>query len=132
MATPQRQAPGSYPGPGQAFLINANMQYFLWYQQRVTAGGSSVAVQLARLPFEAYPFGAAFQVRFSGDPGTFEVDVMGAENDVDAEYVSINTITAVNGSWVGRAAVSCTYPKFCRLYMKTLTNDVYVTGICTR
>ncbi len=130
--TPTMQAPGLYPGTGQAHLLNMNHQYFLWQNMRVLAGQASVAVQLSRMPGTSYPFGAAFQVAFSGAPGTFEVEIQGAEDDVDTNYVTINTITAVNSGNVGRASISCTYPKFVRLNMKTLTNDVNVTGIVTR
>ncbi len=126
------QAPGLYPGQGQARLLNMNHQYFLFQNQRVTGGQASVAVQLSRMPRTAYPFAAAFQVNFSGAPGVFEVDVEGAEDDVDAYYVKLQAITAVNAGNTGRAAACSEYPKFCRLKVVTLTNDVYITGIVTR
>ncbi len=129
---PQPQAPGPYPGAGQAKLLNMNHQYFLWFQNRVTATQASVAVQLSRMPRTAYPFAAAFQVSFSGDPSTFEIDVEGAEIDNDASYVKLQGITTVNASFVGRAAVCSEYPKFCRLRVVSLTNDVLITGIVTR
>ncbi len=132
MGTPTMQAPGLYPGSGQAKLLNANHQYFLIQNQRFTAGQASVAVQLERQKSNFYPFGAAVQIQFSGAPGTFEIDVEGAEDDVDAMYVSIVTIVAVNASNVGRASVGSTYPKFIRVRVVTLTNDVLSTVIVTR
>ncbi len=128
----QMQAPGFYPGTGQAKLLNMNHQFFLFQNHRALAGQASVAVQLARLPRVAYPFAAAFQVQFSGAPGTFEVDVEGAEDDVDTMYVKLQAITTVNAGNTGRAAACSEYPKFCRFKVVTLTNDVTITGIVTR
>lgn len=130
--TPTMQGPGFYPGTGQAKLLNANHQYFLFQNHRVLATQASVAVQLERQKSNSYPFGAAVQVQFSGPPGVFELDVEGAEDDVDAMYVSIVTIVAVNSGNVGRASVGFTYPKFIRVRMVTLTNDVLTTVIATR
>ncbi len=126
------QAPGPYPGSGQANLLNANHQYFLFQNERVLGGKSSVAVQLGRLPWMAYPFGAAVQVQFSGAPGSFNLDIQGAEDDVDAMYVALTAITTVNASNVGRASIGFTYPKFVRVRVTTITNDVLATVIITR
>ena len=126
------QAPGPYPGPGQANLLNANHQYFLFQNERVYGGKSSVAVQLSRLPNMAYPFGAAVQVQFSGAPGSFNLDIQGAEDDVEAQYVALTAITAVNSSNAGRASIGFTYPKFVRVRVTTITNDVLATVIITR
>jgi hypothetical protein len=132
MPTPTLQAPGLYPGTGQAKLLNMNHQYFLLKEMRVLAGQASVAVQLSRMPRTPYPFGAAVQVQFSGAPGSFEVDIEGAEDDVDAMYVKLVGITTVNASNVGRGAVTTEYPKFCRVKVVSLTNDVLITAIITR
>lgn len=126
------QAPGPYPGAGQANLLNANHQYFLFQNQRVLGGLASVAVQLSRLPFMCYPFGAAIQVEFSGAPGAFNIDVEGAEDDVASNYVQITTISTVNASNVGRASIGFTYPKFVRVRVTSLANDVLATVIITR
>lgn len=126
------QAPGFYPGSAQATLLNMNRQAFLWQNMRVLPTQASVAVQLSRMPRIAYPFGAAFQVKFSAAPGAFELDIEGAEEDVDGAYISVVTIIAVNASNYGRASVGFTYPKFCRGRMVTLTNDVLTTLEVTR
>lgn len=129
------QQPGVYPGSNQANLLNANHQYFLFKNQRPGTGSpnqASVAVQLGRLPWMAYPFGAAIQAQFSGAPGTFNIDVEGAEDDQDAMYVQITSISSVNASNVGRASIGFTYPKFVRVKVTSLTNDVNVTVIITR
>ena len=81
-----------------------------------------------------YPWGFAFEIWFTGVPGTFEVDVQGAELDIDTHYNNIGTaITAVNANNVGRFDSGVTiWPKFVRLFVKTLTNDVSITAVLTR
>jgi len=132
MPTPDIIKPGLYPGAGQAKLLDTNQQCFLLQNTRITATQASVAVQLARVKGQAYPFGAAIQVLFSGAPGTFEIDIEASEDDQDATYVSIVTIVAVNSSNAGRASVGFTYPKFIRARVITLTNDVLTTLWVTR
>lgn len=132
MPTPTMQAPGFYPGPAQAHLLNMNHQYFLFQNNRVAATQASVAVQLARLPWAGYPFAAAFQVSFSGDPGAFELDVEGAEDDADAYYVKLDDITTVNAAFTGRVSICSAYPKFVRVRLISITNDVLTTVIVTR
>ncbi len=127
----QLQQPGFYV-PGQARLLNAGHQYFLWQVQRAVAGQASVAVELERQKSSFYPWGAAIQANFGGAPGTFEIDVEAAEQDIDAAYVSIVTIVAVNSSNYGRAAIGFTWPKYIRAKLITLTNDVPVTVLVTR
>lgn len=129
---PQPQAPGNYPGQGQAKLINANHQYYLWANHAVPAITASVAVQLERQKSASYPFGAAFEVAFSADPGVFELQIQGAEDDIDSHYVSIGTITAVNASFVGRLDLVEKYVKFVRGYVASITNSVAVTLKVTR
>ncbi len=130
---PQMQAPGNYPGTAQAHLINANHQYYLWYQQpRLAQGTASVAVQFERQKSAFYPYGAAFQVQASADPGVFEMQIQVAEDDVDAMYVSIGTITTLNSGLVGRYDMVSKYAKFGRLYLASVTNLVDWTGIVTR
>jgi len=75
-------------------------------------------------------------VQFSGAPGTFEIDVMGAETDNGApspgNYVKIGTITAVNASNVGRFDTVSLYPKYVALYVTTLPNAVTITAKISR
>jgi hypothetical protein len=71
-------------------------------------------------------------VNFSGPPGVFEIDIEAAEQDIDAAYVSIVTIVAVNSSNFGRAAIGFTWPKYVRGRVVTLTNDVSTTLLITR
>ncbi len=125
------QAPGFYVN-AQARLLNAGHQYYLFQNTRALATQASVAVELERQKSNFYPWGAAIQVNFSGAPGTFEIDVEGAETDIDGAYVSIVTIIAVNASNYGRASVGFTYPKYIRVKVVTLTNDVLITALVTR
>jgi hypothetical protein len=125
------QQPGFYQ-PGQARMLNAGRQLFLWQNQRVLATQASVAVELERQKSNHYPWGAALQVNFSGPPGVFEIDIEAAEQDIDAAYVSIVTIVAVNSSNFGRAAIGFTWPKYVRGRVVTLTNDVSTTLLITR
>lgn len=126
-----------YPGAGQAKVIdpNAPLKYF-WSNERVSAGQASVAFQLARVKGAYYPWGAAIEITFSATPGTFQVDIQGAEKDQDANYNKLSAtsiINAVNGSFVGRYDLgSPLYPKFIRLYTTTFPNDVLITATLTR
>ena len=127
--------PGPYPGGGQAVLLRANEQQTLWLNQNLVAGTTaSVAVQLERIKMSYYyPWGAAFQVAFSGAPGTFEIDIQFAEIDTDADYVTVGTITAVNASNVGRYDMPNTvFPKFVRAFAKTFPNAVTATLVASR
>ena len=132
MPTPDIIKPGFYPGAGQAKLLDTNQQCFLFQNTRVLAGQASIAVQLARVKGQSYPFGAAIQVLLGGAPCFFEIDVEGSEDDQEATYVSVVTIVAVNASNAGRASVGFTYPKFIRAKVITLTNDVPSTIWVTR
>ena len=129
---PQPQAPGPYPGSGQAKLLNTNHQYYLWFNQPCVDDMASVAVQLSRVRGGYYPPGAAFQVEFSADPGVFEVDIQAAEDDRPGSYVSVGTITSVNGSFVGRLDLMEKYVKFCRAQLTSVTNPVNITLRVTR
>lgn len=124
---PPTQTPGPYLAAGQATLLRYNEQALLWAPgQTLTAGTTaSIAVQLERICRNFYPWGAAFEVGFSGAPGTFEIDIQFAEYDVNASYVTVGTITAVNASNVGRYDMPNTvFPKFVRGFCKTLPNLV--------
>jgi hypothetical protein len=112
-----------YAGTGKATLLRENMQVYLWQSERVTVGELSVAFELARVPSAFYPWGLSCEVAFSAAPGTFELDIMGSNNDLAANFVQIGIITAVNANNVGRWDMpSATWPKYVCAFMKTLTN----------
>lgn len=129
----------AYAGINQATLLRENRQVFCWQNEFIAAsaavGSLSIAFQLERVRSVSYPWGFSVEVAFSGPPGAFEVDVMGADTDDPNYYISLGTITAVNAFNVGRfdcIGTNLKYPKYVALYMKTLGNNVNVTGQLTR
>ena len=127
----------AYAGNDHATMLRNNQQAFLWQSENVTAGGAatppaftslSLAYQLERINRSHYPWGLSFEVWFDAAPGAFEIDIMGANNDLYTNYVQIGTITAVNGFNTGRWDMPTNvWPKYIAAYMKTLANAVKVT-----
>jgi hypothetical protein len=127
----------AYAGNDLATLLRNNQQAYLWQNELVTAGGAatppsfvslSLAFQLERINRSHYPWGLSFEAIFTGAPGAFEIDIMGANNDLYTNYVQLGTITAVNGFNVGRWDMPTNvWPKYVAAYMKTLGNAVNVT-----
>jgi len=115
-----------------------NEQRNLWANENVAEGELSVAFQISRVTSTYYPWGLSFEVIFSGDPGAFEIDIMGANSDNNFSYVQIGSITDASGSivagqFVGRWDMpSNIWPKFIAAYMKTITNAVKVNLEVTR
>jgi hypothetical protein len=130
----------AYPGNGLATLLSYTKQGIFWQGETVPVaaaqGSLSVAFQLQRVDSAFYPWGFAVEVQFSGAPGTFEIDVMGAETDNGAplpgNYVKIGMINAVNASNVGRFETMALYPKYVALYVATLPNAVTITAKISR
>jgi hypothetical protein len=126
--------PGLYPGPGQASLLRPNnQQYLLQGQSQASAvGNASIAVQLGRIQ-DSYPFGASFEIAFSGAPGTFEIDIQTADTDVPGNFVTISSLTGgLNSSNVGRVELPNFWAKYVRVFVKTLTNNVTTSVLVTR
>ena len=126
----------AYPGQNQASLLMNNRQGNLWIGETVPAstwpGSLSMAYQLQRINQSFYPWGAAFEVWFSGNPGIFEIDIVGANQDLPQNYIYLGMINSVNsyipGYYVGRWDMpSNIWIKYVAAYMKTLTNAVQVT-----
>ena len=123
----------SYTTPGQAKLRRDNTQGILWAGESVPASTLSIGFLLERINRSFYPWGLSFEVQFSGAPGTFEIDLMGANTDAVGNYIQIGNITTVNGSNVGRWDMpSNIWPKYVAGYIKTLTNAVNTTLIVTK
>lgn len=121
-----------YPGDGLAALLRTNQQAFLFNNETVPAGTSSIAVQLERISRSSYPFAAAFQLKFSGAPGVFEVDIQASETGADVDFVTVAQLQAVNGNSVTRYDMTNLWPKFVRGHVTTLTNPVNITLLVTR
>lgn len=130
--------PGIYPGAGQASLLRANSQQFLFRQQAIVAGQASIAVQLERIKMSYfYPFGCSIQIWFTDTngvaaaPGAFEVDAQFSDNDV--QYQDGNGLTVVNTTdRSGRLEFPWLWSKFVRVNVKTLTNVVFTNVLVTR
>lgn len=122
-----------YFGPSKSTLLRENQQYYLWQAETVPAGTLSIAIELARVPRSYYPWGLSFEVVFSAVPGSFEIDIMGANNDLAANYISLGSISTVNANNVGRWDMGVNlWPKYVAAFMKTLTNTVSTTLQVTR
>jgi len=128
---------GFYPGSAKAQLLNPGST-LIFNADRPgpgTPNKASLAVLLSRGPQAqgGYPYQFAVELSFSGNPGTFEVDIQGSETDTDASYVLLGTaITTVNSSNYARFEGVNFYPRFVRAFVKTLGNDVSVTCLITR
>jgi len=128
----------AYPGNNLAKPLINNRQHFLWNAETVpvnaSAGSLSMAFELQRVNQSFYPWGLSFEAWFSAAPGAFEIDIMGANNDIGipspGNYVQIGTITAVNGQNVGRWDMpSNVWPKYIAAYLKTLTNSSVLVSL---
>lgn len=123
----------NYTNNAVAKLIRDNTQQYLWNDETVDPGTLSVAFQVERINRSFYPWGLSFEVVFSGDPGTFEIDIMGANNDNESNYLQIGTITFVNSTFVGRWDMPTNvWPKYVAGLLVSLTNDVNITLQVTR
>lgn len=126
----------AYPGNSLAYPLINNRQHFLWENETVpvntSPGSLSRAFELQRVNQSFYPWGLSFEAWFSGAPGAFEIDIVGANNDIGyptpGNYIVLGTITMVNSQNVGRWDMpSNMWPKFIAAYLKALTNPVTVT-----
>jgi hypothetical protein len=121
-----------YPGNDIATLLYENRQGIFYANEAVAAGAISTAFQLRRERGAAYPWGFAVEVAFSGAPGSFEIDVLGAETDARANYVKIGSITAVNSNNVGRFDCTTLWPKYVAIGHVTFPNAVNTTALVSR
>lgn len=131
----------AYAGPGLAQPLSSNRQVYFWQTETVPVatwpGSLSIAYQIERLPNVAYPWGLSFELTFSGNPGAFEIDILGANADYPQNYAFLGMINQVNlyvpGYYVGRWDMSSQmWPRYVAGYVKTLTNAVNVTMTATK
>lgn len=78
------------------------------------------------------PYGESWELIFSAAPGAFQVDVQHADTDADVNYVTMNSVTAVNTNQAARIELPACWSKFSRLKVVSLTNDVQLTARFTR
>ncbi len=112
---------------GSTILLRTNQQGIMFNNELVTVGELSVAFQLERISRSFYPWGASFEAVFSGNPGTFEIDIMGANSDQEANYLQLGSMTTatsiVNGNYVARYDMASNlWPKYVAAYVKTFPN----------
>jgi len=123
-----------YPGPGKAALLYENRQAWLFQNEAITAGQSSIACQLHRIFGDSYPFGASFEIGFSADPGAFEVDIQTSDSDAaDGKYFSVvQTTGPLNASFLTRVEMPLFWARFVRVKLVSITNAVNLTVELTR
>ena len=118
-----------YASPGQATLIAQGAQSYLFQNESVYVGESSVACMISRIPGIFYPWGMSFDIAFSGAPGAFEIDVQTADIDQDSHYVTIASLTTgtINAGNVGRIELPSFWARFTRVKVVALANYATVT-----
>ncbi len=119
-------------GSQNLLLLYEGKQIEVFANEPVVNGESSIAVELRRTRGASYPFGVSYELVFSGAPGTFQVDIQHADNDVDARYCTVASISVVNGSNAARFELPTCWTKFARLNIVALGNPVNLTAIITR
>jgi hypothetical protein len=126
---------------GRATLLRSNGQAYMFRREAVAAGTASAAFQLERVNRSYYPWGVSFQVFFTdvngnpANPGSFEIDIQTSDIDQDSMFCTINSwsgAASLNASYAGRIELPAFYARYVRGYVKTLTNNVYVTLLATR
>jgi hypothetical protein len=130
----------AYPGSNLAKLLHNNVQGFLWDNEIPVVGTLSKAYILERINRSFYPWGLSFEATFSGNPGAFEIDLMGANNDQLINYNFLGSIVQTNNlygtiftGYVGRWDMPTQmWPRYVAGYMKTLTNAVNLTLTVTK
>jgi hypothetical protein len=125
-----------YSGPGTATLIRQGEQKYLFLNDTVFVGESSLAYMIERNPGIFYPWGMSFDMAFSGAPGTFEIDIQTADIDQDSHYVTLNSLTtgSLNTSNVGRVELPNFWAKYVRVKVVSFANyaTVNLTVLLTR
>lgn len=104
--------------------------------EQPAAPQASIAVNL-QAGDEAQPAPmVTVELRFSGAPGAFNIQIQEADTDADGFYVTPSnaayTVTAVNANNVARVDLSPTGGKFLRILLSSRTNAVNLTAKVTR
>ena len=130
-----------YPGGGLAKLLRANRQGFMWDNDTVPAEyfpARSVRRSYCSVLTTLLILGAHhLRCISTGNPGAFEIDIVGCNIDQAQNYTYLGMINPVSsyvsGYYVGRWDMpSNVWVKYVAAYMKTLTNAVQTTLQVTR
>jgi len=113
--------------------IYAGDSYTVWNAE--TPSTSTASQQVALIPNQdGGLYSISVEIQFSGDPGSFEVDIQDADTDTANAYqnlLGLYAITAVNSAFWARLEVQLK-SKFVRLYLASRTNSVTLTAKVSR
>jgi hypothetical protein len=119
--------------------LDSGVVVTVWSAETPTPGNGTIsASQQVALQIKNTKAGSPFSVdgKFSGAPGTFEVDLQIAASDVDTNYQTcisgtcqVTTVDAVNNTFHIDAILVT--GKFARLLMRSRANSVTVTATFT-
>lgn len=117
--------------------IQSGQFYTVWSAETPTPGtGTTAASQQVALQVQAGKNGTPFSVdgKFSGAPGTFELDVQVAASDADTNYqtcsnCAITTVDSTNNTF--HLDATNTTERFVRLLMRARGNSVTITATVT-
>lgn len=118
-------------------IIQSGQFYTVWNAETPTPGtGTTAASQQVALQVQAGKNGTPFSVdgKFSGAPGSFELDVQVAASDVDTNYqtcsnCAITTVDSTNSTF--HLDATNTTERFVRLLMRARGNSVTITATVT-
>jgi len=120
---------------GSPLYLSAGQVLTVWSAETPTPGNGTTAASIqVALPLSSLTGGFAVDGKFSGAPGTFEVDVQVAAVDADTNYQtvangSITTVDSTNNTF--HFDGTTVKAKFVRLLMRSRTNSVSVTATIT-
>jgi hypothetical protein len=122
---------GSTNLPLQALYPGASA--VVWSAETPLVGTKSAAVCIARLCDNSVT-SVSFEVKFSGAPGAYEIDIQEADTDEDAAYLSINNaVLTLSTNNYARYDMSPMQGRFVRALMKIATaNAVTLIGKFSR
>jgi hypothetical protein len=120
-----------------AIALDSGAVVNVWNAETPTPGNGGVsASQQVALQIKNAKAGAPFSVdgKFSGAPGTFEVDVQVAATDVDTNYqtcsnCAITTADSTNNTF--HLDATLVTARFARLLMRARGNSVSITATIT-
>lgn len=123
--------PAYNASPPSSIGLSEIIQVWKAEQPVIGAGLGSASQQVAAAPAKGNPLGITFIGFFSGAPGTFEIDVQGSFNDVDAQYQTlpngnITTVDTTNQTFLFEDSAA-RFP-FYRALMRARANAVNVTA----